>query len=155
VVHSLRVELRCDNLHLPRTCRQIEKESKPLLDTMTTLLLARYSRWVTKDALDRQGASFSTVQEVQIRPERTCDFLDYYRCRLTGSRLFRLRDFCGDLVRNLPVLQCLVFDTRFAHDHDDNVCAVRLIFGSSELKIRYAEWCDVLGLRRVGTLLGH
>ena len=53
---SVGLELRRRDLRLPRTCRQIARESTPFLDNMTRLLLERSDHWFAshlKDVLKR------------------------------------------------------------------------------------------------------
>ena len=104
---SVEMELRRRDLHLPRTCRQIARETTPYLDTFTRLVIERSDYWFAsqlKDALYRQNRSLSSVQELVTRRRwiRHCFVNHEYRLRC--NELYDLMRNYRELVQIVPSL---------------------------------------------------
>lgn len=148
VVRTTPMELRRDGLHSPRTCRQIYKESQPLVDAMTVLSLVHRDIWSPVDlkhALNRQSHSFTNVQELHLNPERAHLFFFQYKHNVKQGRMELLVTTCEVLAQIFPSLQRLVLDVGFtSQTHHYNVHVMRLLFCKAELEIVYAEQPGVL-----------
>ena len=140
------MKLRRDEPHLPRTCRQIEKETRHLLDAFTTVILTDRRYGLAEDlknALDSQGRTFTGVQQLQIDPERTDIFLLFSKLYMHERHLQHLREKCGKFHEIFTSLRRLILDTKYAQTQNYNLCAMRRLFAKPDLEIAYTEWPDV------------